>query len=123
MSHRDFSSPGLVRINALTAGTLQGGAFAAIPATVVKPLRTKRTYLNHLLSKNAVGSNADYNKQLWARVRTGHYLPNPRALLRVVDDAGVEGWRSLEQVVNLPFVAWLGTAREAKFDEEYGLRR
>ena len=78
-----------------TSARLTSGAFESFPGTVVKPLRKKREYVNGVLARNEIASNAQYNRKLWQRVRHAHYFPNLGASIRVVGTAGEERWETL----------------------------
>jgi len=91
----------------ITSAKLTSGAFEAFPGTVVKPLRKKREYVNGVLARNEVGSNAQYNKKLWQRVRHAHYWPNLGASIRVTGSAGEERWETLAARLDQPLIEWL----------------
>ena len=61
--------------------------------------RRKRGYVNQVLARAEADSAYRPARQLWARTRHGHYLPNPDMQLRAGD-----GWRPVLEVMNL---AWI----------------
>lgn len=63
------------------------------PESIVPDYRKKRTYLSSLLSKNEATGKNPYNRQLFKRIRMGHYKLNPTLQIRTH-----HGW----QAISLP---------------------
>ena len=68
----------------LTALDIIRPPFHAFPDVVVRESRRQRTYVNSVLARSEVNSRYATSRQLWQRERQGHYMPNPKVLLRVV---------------------------------------
>ena len=83
--HSDFTAQDLVQM-------LQD-----FPASIVPDYRKKRTYLSSLLSKNEVDGKNPYNRQLFKRIRTGHYQMNPTLQIRTQ-----QGWQSVSPADPIP---------------------
>ncbi len=71
------------------------------PESVVREVRRKRSYFNHVLARAEVDSSYTPARKLWVRVSTGYYLPNPALKLRVKAHGGQEAWRDLGEVLNV----------------------
>ena len=71
--------------------------------------RRKRSYVNAVLARAEVESNYRPARQLWARTRNGHYLPNPAMLLRKG-----EAWRPVYEALALDWVD-RGTGENREF--------
>ncbi|MBT9138515.1 MAG: RecBCD enzyme subunit RecB [candidate division WS2 bacterium] len=54
--------------------------------SMIAEYRKKRQYISSLLSKNEMDSINPYNKKLFKRKRTGHYLLNPAIQIRQKDE-------------------------------------
>jgi len=74
---------------------------ALLPATLARKETPKerRAYLGAVLARGEVESDYRPARRLFLRVRRGHYLPNPRLLLRLGE--GKEAWAPLEEVFPL----------------------
>ena len=119
----------------VTATFLDDDVWRGLPEIVLKQRRKKRSYLNHLLSRSCVGSTYATGRQLWVRVRKGHYRLNPDALLRVRDEEGQQEasrWRPIHEVTGQDWLErnyrqthdWLHAAFRARWQaEEDRLRR
>jgi hypothetical protein len=70
-----------------------------LPPHLWSDKRSKRSYVNQVLARGEVDSSYRPARQLFARVRHGHYLPNPAMLLRQG-----EGWVPVYDALGL---AWL----------------
>ena len=57
-----------------------------LPPHLWSDKRRKRSYVNQVLARGEVGSGYRPARQLFARARHGHYLPNPAMLMRRGDD-------------------------------------
>ena len=75
-------------------------AWAALPASVLKPQRNKRSHLSNVLSRNEVEREYAYNRQLFKRIAHGWYqimlLQSAAAMRRRVMETGT---RSSESAV------------------------
>lgn len=63
---------------------------------VIPEYRTKRAYISSILSKNEVNRDDKYNKKLFLRALTGHYIPNPT--LEILID---EEWVNIYDLIHL----------------------
>jgi hypothetical protein len=70
--------------------------FEGLSLQVVPEYRRKRPYISSILSKNEVSRDDKYNKMLFLRTRTGHYIPNPSMELAVEDE-----WVNLYELINI----------------------
>lgn len=71
--------------------------YKGLSPNVVPEYRRKRAYISSILSKNEVNRDDKYNKKLFQRVKTGHYLPNPTLELPIGDE-----WVNIYELINLP---------------------
>jgi hypothetical protein len=83
-----------------------------LPPHVWHDKRRKRSYLNQVLARAEVDSNYRPARKLWARTRSGHYLPNPGLQLRRGED-----WRPVYEVLQFD---WMD--RGAGTDEMFSVR-
>jgi Ankyrin repeat len=83
----------------------------ALPTHLWKDQRRKRTYLNHVLARGEVDSNYRPARKLWARTRSGHYLPNPAMQLRKG-----EAWQPVFEALGIDWVD-RGTGTDEAFSE------
>ena len=60
-------------------------AAGMLPDFIMPEYRKKRQYVSSILSKNELTREGDYNRELFLRIRTGHYLVNPQLELNVND--------------------------------------
>lgn len=70
-----------------------------LPAHLWHEKRRKRSYINQVLARAEVESSYRPARKLWARTRTGHYLPNPAMLLRKG-----EAWRPVYEALALDWI-------------------
>lgn len=70
-----------------------------LPPHLWSDKRRKRSYVNQVLSRGEVDSSYRPARQLFARARHGHYLPNPAMLLRQG-----EGWVPVYDVLGLDWL-------------------
>jgi hypothetical protein len=89
------------RTSGLTADFFVGGHFETFPQVVIREERRKRTYVNHVLSRNEVNSKYTPARKLWLRERQGHYVPNPELRVRVDLADGNDVWKPLVEVLNI----------------------
>ena len=82
----------------------------AMPHSVWRQERRKRSYLNAVLARAEVHSDYRPARKLWIRLKNGHYLPNPALQLRVRASDGQERWQAIYEVLNLPAIE-RGTGR------------
>lgn len=75
------------------------GVLERLPPHLWCDKRRKRSYVNHVLSRAEVDSSYRPARQLFARARHGHYLPNPEMLLRQG-----EGWRPVYDALGLDWL-------------------
>jgi hypothetical protein len=68
-----------------TAGQL-AEAMASLPDSVLAEYIKKRQYITSLLAKNEINSQSPYNKKLFQRIKTGHYMLNPELQIRQKED-------------------------------------
>ena len=80
-----------------------------LPPHLWSDKRRKRSYVNQVLARGEVGSSYRPARQLFARARHGHYLPNPAMLMR-----RGEGWVAVYDALGLE---WLeaGCGSEDRF--------
>jgi hypothetical protein len=71
----------------------------ALPVHLWKEQRRKRSYVSQVLARAEVQSLYRPTRQLWARTRNGHYLPNPALLLRQG-----EGWQPVYEALQLDWI-------------------
>src|SRR5690606_23285395 len=97
------------RLTGFNASYLMRG-MEAMPHSVWRQERRKRSYLNAVLARAEVHSDYRPARKLWLRLKNGHYLPNPALQLRVRASDGQEHWQAIYAVLNLPAVE-RGTGR------------
>ena len=83
-----------------------------LPPHLWKEKRRKRSYVNQVLARAEVDSSYNPARKLWARTRNGHYLPNPKMLLR-----NGEGWAPVYEAFRLDWID-----RGTGTDEPYRVR-
>jgi len=83
---------------------------ALLPNSVIPDYRKKRSYISALLSKNEIESDNPYNKNLFKRKRTGHYILNPELAIRQRDE-----WFNIYELANINLAANLGIKSDADF--------
>ncbi|WP_407541668.1 AAA family ATPase (plasmid) [Deinococcus radiomollis] len=80
----------------------------AMPLSVLKEARRKRTYFNHVLARAEVDSNYQPARRLWKRSRQGFYLLNPELQIRLRMTAGSDGEWIFAALLTDPVArAWL----------------
>ena len=84
---------------------------ARLPPHLWSDKRRKRSYVNQVLARGEIDSSYRPARQLFARSRHGHYLPNPALLLRHGD-----GWREVYGVLALEWID-LGCKSEGYWDD------
>ena len=70
-----------------------------LPPHLWSDKRRKRSYVNQVLARGEIESSYQPSRQLFARARHGHYLPNPAMLLR--QD---EGWVPVYDALGLDWL-------------------
>lgn len=75
------------------------GVMEHLPAWLWPEPRRKRSYVSQVLARAELRSSYRPARQLWARTRQGHYLPNPALKLRQG-----EGWQAVYEVMALDWV-------------------
>jgi len=70
-----------------------------LPPHLWSDKRRKRSYVNQVLARGEIDSSYRPARQLFARARHGHYLPNPAMLLRQG-----EGWLPVYDVFSLDWL-------------------
>ena len=60
-------------------------AIEHFPDDVLPPRRKKRAYVTSILAKNEVNRKERYNRKLFLRLKTGHYMFNPDLSLKIND--------------------------------------
>ncbi|MCL4457458.1 MAG: PhoH family protein [Nitrospirae bacterium] len=83
---------------------------ASLPDNVIPAYRKKRSYISALLSKNEIESTNPYNKKLFKRKRTGHYILNPELAIRHKDE-----WVNIYEHANIGLTANLGLKSDAEY--------
>lgn len=58
--------------------------------------RKKRPYLSSILAKNEVSRSDPYNRKLFLRIRTGHYVLHPDLAIRIAGD-----WKNVYALFNV----------------------
>ena len=95
-------------------------AWAALPASVLKTQRNKRSHLSNVLSRNEVEREYAYNRQLFKRIAHGWYQINPQLAIRRHHVHG-ESWQPVLEALNLPLVHELAHPDQWRISR--GLRR
>ena len=54
----------------------------SIPDSVLSPMKKKQTYISHYLSSNECTKESKRNKNLFYRIKRGHYILNPKLKLK-----------------------------------------
>jgi hypothetical protein len=70
-----------------------------LPPHLWSDKRRKRSYVNQVLARGEIDSSYRPARQLFARARHGHYLPNPAMLLRQG-----EGWVPVYDALGLDWL-------------------
>ncbi|MBI5213903.1 MAG: hypothetical protein HY957_11145 [Nitrospirae bacterium] len=83
---------------------------ALVPDSIIPGYRKKRAYISALLSKNEIDSANPYNKKLFKRKRTGHYILNPELAIRQKDE-----WVNIYEYANIGLTANLGLKSDAEY--------
>jgi AAA domain len=74
--------------------------------------RRKRSYVNSVLARAEAQSQYTPARKLWIRTKNGHYLPNPKLMLRTAPGQDDARWMPVLEVLNLHWVD-IGTKRPA----------
>jgi len=72
---------------------------AYFPERIMPEQRKRRAYISSILSKNEIHRQDPYNRQLFCRVKLGHYILNPRIKIKLNEE-----WVALHQTLNLSFI-------------------
>lgn len=99
----DPKLPEVIRLSGFDAAYLMRN-MDALPHTVWREERRKRTYFNAVLARAEVNSDYQPARRLWQRMMNGHYLPNPALRLRVLGADGQEQWLPVYEVLALPAI-------------------
>ena len=91
-----------------------------LPDHLWKVSRQRRTYVNQVLARAEVNSPYQPARKLWLRTMNGHYLPNPRMLMRRASGDARANWRPIYESLNLP---WVDEGTASKYDFEPTLTR
>ena len=83
------------------ASMLDDAVINAFPRSVVPEARRRRVYWNAVLARAEVSGTYRPARKLWRRERMGHYVPSESALLRTIDDAGSERFRSVPELLRI----------------------
>jgi len=80
----------------------------AMPESVLKEARRKRSYVNHVLARAEVESNYLPARRLWQRRSKGFYQLNPEMQINLKLTPGTEGeWTSVLLLTDPVARAWL----------------
>lgn len=71
-------------------------ALRALPDSMIEPYRKKRSYISSLLAKHEVESQNPYNRKLFLRVKTGHYILSPGVKVQIQEE-----WRQIYYVLGI----------------------
>jgi UvrD-like helicase C-terminal domain/AAA domain/Ankyrin repeat len=66
------------------------------PEMIIPERRKQRPYISSILAKNEIDRQDIYNKKLFLRVKHGHYVFNPKLMLRIEGE-----WVSIYKLLNL----------------------
>ena len=83
------------------ATMLDDDVIGAFPRSVVPEGRRRRVYWNGVLARAEVSGTYRPARKLWRRERMGHYVPSELALLRTIDEAGSERFRSVPELLRI----------------------
>ena len=97
-----------MRRSGFTATMLEEATLAAFPRSVLTEERRKRTYWNAVLARAEEKSSYSPARRLWRRERHGQYVPSGVTRLRTLDDAGVETFRPLAELLRVGMLDDLG---------------
>lgn len=86
---------------------------SALPAWLWPDKRRKRSYVNQVLARAEQDSSYQPARQLWVRMRNGHYLPNPAMQCRANSGDGI-GWVPVYELLALD---WIDRGCSGKGDE------
>ena len=78
-------------------------AWQHLPANVVRPERNKRQHLSGVLSRNEIGRDYAYNRDLFMRVSQGWYQFNPKLSVRR-RRGDRETWQPIYEALNLTLI-------------------
>lgn len=103
-----YSDLGLA--STIMSGALTSESFVAfinkMPLSIVPEQKRKKSYLSSLLSKNEYQREDRYNRKLFLRLRRGHYVLNPKLLIKQ-DDA----WVPIYDFLDLDYVYCVAVER------------
>lgn len=111
-SFRQRINSGYAEMVPLTAVTI-ANILASLPYSVIPAYRKKRAYVSALLSKNETGSTNPYGRKLFRRMRTGHYILNPKLSIRKKED-----WIDIYQHANIELIAKTAERGDEQFRAE-----
>ena len=83
------------------ATTLDDTVLESLPRSVLPEERRKRTYWNAVLARAEEEGAYRPARKLWRRERLGNYVPSATTRIRIADDAGVETFRSLRELLRI----------------------
>ncbi len=69
-----------------------------LPDFIMPEYRKKQQYISSILSKNEIHRTDDYNRKLFVRTKTGHYLVNPRLELSCGGN-----WINFYDLIHFPY--------------------
>lgn len=98
-----FTQRGNPRFGALNVKNLLD-YWRHLPASVLRPERTRPQYISGVLARNEVERDYAYNRALFKRITTGYYQLNPQLSIRVRQAEG-EVWLPIFQVLNVPLLS------------------
>lgn len=61
-------------------------AIAHMPVSVLPEYRRKRAYISSILARNEVSRQDSYNRQLFQRIKRGHYILHPELQIKIADE-------------------------------------
>lgn len=70
--------------------------YEGLSEAVLPEYRRRRQYLSSILGKNEIFGGDKYNKQLFLRIKQGHYLPNPDLSILIEDQ-----WVNIYDLIDL----------------------
>lgn len=88
----------------------RGGAFSSgdflevlahFPDSIVSERRKKRAYISSILSKNEIDRDDRYNRNLFRRIKLGHYIINPKLSVQVEGE-----WRNIYDLLSLDLLGF-----------------
>lgn len=61
-------------------------AIAHMPVSVLPEYRRRRAYISSILARNEVSRQDSYNRQLFQRIKRGHYILHPELQIKIADE-------------------------------------